>query len=109
MGKPVHQGTHTESGATSMARPTLSEIDGQLRMDAAPVLPPTCPLFRNIHHCQIQHFQQTAICRENALGFCNLPQLPIKAFDRVRGMDTSSTSVICFSSKNSIKNFVSAR
>lgn len=27
---------------------TLSEMDGQLSMDAAPVLPPTCPLFRNI-------------------------------------------------------------
>ena len=43
-------------------------------MDAAPVLPPTCPLFRNIHHRQIQHFQQTVVRRENALGFCDLPQ-----------------------------------
>ena len=69
---------------------TLSEIDGQLRMDAAPVLPPTCPLFRNIHHRQIQHFQQTVVCLENALGFCDLPQLPIKAFDRVRGIDQTA-------------------
>ena len=29
-----------------LIRHTLSEIDGQLRMDAAPVLPPTRPLFR---------------------------------------------------------------
>ena len=59
-------------------------------MDAAPVLPPTRPLFRNIHHRQIQHFQQTVVCRENALGFCDLPQLPIKAFDRVRGIDQTA-------------------
>ena len=36
-----------------LIRHALSEIDGQLRMDAAPVLPPTRPLFRNIHHRQI--------------------------------------------------------
>ena len=59
-------------------------------MDSAPVLPPTRPLFRNIHHRQIQHFQQTVVCRENALGFCDLPQLPIKAFDRVRGIDQTA-------------------
>ena len=59
-------------------------------MDAAPVLPPTRPLFRNIHHRQIQHFQQTVVCRENALGLCDLPQLPIKAFDRVRGIDQTA-------------------
>ena len=59
-------------------------------MDAAPVLPPTRPLFRNIHHRQIQHFQQTVVCRENALGFCNLPQLPVKALDRVRGIDQTA-------------------
>ena len=59
-------------------------------MDAAPVLPPTRPLFRNIHHRQIQHFQQTVVCLENALGFCNLPQLPVKALDRVRGIDQTA-------------------
>lgn len=59
-------------------------------MDAAPVLPPTCPLFRNIHHRQIQHFQQTVVRRENALGFCDLPQLPVKALDRVRGIDQTA-------------------
>ena len=73
-----------------LIRHTLSKIDGQLRMDVAPVLPPTRPLFCNIHHRQIQHFQQTVICRENALGFCDLPQLPIKAFNRVRGIDQTA-------------------
>lgn len=38
----------------------------------------------------MQHFQQTVICLENALGFCNLPQLPIKAFDRVCGIDQTA-------------------
>ena len=59
-------------------------------MDSAPVLPPPRPLFCNIHHRQIQHFQQTVVCRENALGLCDLPQLPIKAFDRVRGIDQTA-------------------
>lgn len=59
-------------------------------MDSAPVLPPTRPLFCNIHHRQIQHFQQTVVCRENALGFCDLPQLPVKAFDHVRGIDQTA-------------------
>ena len=36
-----------------LIRRALSEIDGQLRMDAAPILLPTRPLFRNIHHRQI--------------------------------------------------------
>ena len=77
-----------------LIRHTLSEIDGQLRMDAALILPPTRPLFRNIHHRQIQHFQQTVICREDALGFCDFPQLPIKAFDRVRGIDQTADFLI---------------
>ena len=59
-------------------------------MDPAPVLPTTRPLFCNIHHRQIQHFQQTVVCRKDALGFCDLPQLPIKAFDRVRGIDQTA-------------------
>lgn len=75
-----------------LIRHTFSEIDGQLHMDmdAAPVLPPPCPLFRNIHHRQTQHFQQTVVCREDALEFCDLPQLPIKAFDCVRGIDQTA-------------------
>ena len=36
-----------------LIRHALSEIDGQLRMNAAPILLPTRPLFRNIHHRQI--------------------------------------------------------
>ena len=73
-----------------LIRHALSEIDGQLRMDAAPILLTTRPLFRNIHHRQIQHFQQTVVCRKDALGFCDLPQLPVKAFDRVRGIDQTA-------------------
>lgn len=59
-------------------------------MDAAPILLPTRPLFSNIHHRQIQHFQQTVVCRKDALGFCDLPQLPVKAFNRVRGIDQTA-------------------
>ena len=63
-------------------------------MDAAPILLTTRPLFRNIHHRQIQHFQQTVVCRKDALGFCDLPQLPVKAFDRVRGIDQTADFLI---------------
>ena len=69
---------------------TLGKVDSHLGVDQAPVLPPAGPLFRNIHHRQIQHFQQTVVCLENALGFCNLPQLPVKALDRVRGIDQTA-------------------
>ena len=59
-------------------------------MDLPPILTVTRPFLRDIHHRQIQHFQQTVICREDALGFCDFPQLPIKAFDRVRGIDQTA-------------------
>lgn len=37
-------------------------------MDDAPVLPASRPLFRDVHHRQIQHFQQTIVCRKYGLG-----------------------------------------
>ena len=36
---------------------TLGKVDGHLGVDQAPVLLPSSPFFRNIHHGQIQHFQ----------------------------------------------------
>ena len=44
-----------------LIRHTLSEIDGQSRMDAAPVLPAAGPLFRDVDHRQIQHFEKAVI------------------------------------------------
>ena len=59
-------------------------------MDAAPVLPPPVHFFVISIIARYSIFQQTAICRENTLGFGNLPQLPVKALDRVRGIDQTA-------------------
>ena len=37
-------------------------------MDLSPVLPVTGPFFRDIHGCQIQHFQKAVIRRKNRLA-----------------------------------------
>ena len=56
-------------------------------MDLPPILSVTCPFFRDIHHGQIQHFQETLIGREYRLRFRNLPQLPVKSLNGIRGID----------------------
>lgn len=53
---------------------TLGKVDGHLGVDQAPVLPPSGPFFRNIHHGQIQHFQQTVIGGKDGLGLGHLTQ-----------------------------------
>ena len=58
-----------------LIRHTLSEIDGQLRMDAAPVLSVAGPLFRDVDHRQIQHFEKTAIGRKHGFRLGYLPEL----------------------------------
>ena len=37
---------------------TLFKIDFKLGVDLPPVLPVSGPFFRDIHSCQIQHFQK---------------------------------------------------
>ena len=56
-------------------------------MDLSPILSMSSPFFRDIHHGQIQHFQETLIRREYRLGFRDLPQLPVKSLDGIRGID----------------------
>ena len=63
-------------------------------MDAAPVLPPTCPLFRNIHHGQIQHLQQAVIGWEHGFRLGNLAELAVKALNGVGGVDHSANLII---------------
>ena len=48
-------------------------------MNHAPALPPAGPLFGNIHHGQIQHFQQAVIGGEYGFGLDHLAQLAVKA------------------------------
>ena len=60
-------------------------------MDQAPVLSPPAPLFRTIHHGQIQHFQQAVIGRKDGFGLVgNLAELAIKALNGVGGVDESA-------------------
>ena len=40
---------------------TLFKIDFKLGVDLPPVLPVSGPFFRDIHSCQIQHFQKAVI------------------------------------------------
>ena len=47
---------------------TLGEVDGQLGADQAPALTPPGPLFGDIHHSQVQHFQQAVVGGKD--GFC---------------------------------------
>ena len=72
---------------------TLDKIDGHLGMDQAPILPSPSPLFRNIHHGQIEHFQQAIIGRKHRFGLGNLTQLAVKALNCVGGIDQSSYGI----------------
>ena len=68
----------------------LGEVNRQLCVDHAPVLPSASPFLRNIHHGQIQHFQQAVICGEH--GFClgHLPKLAVKALDGIGRIDQAA-------------------
>lgn len=44
-------------------------------MDLSPVLPVTGPFFRDIHGCQIQHFQKAVIRRKNRFAFGHFPEM----------------------------------
>ena len=73
-----------------LLRHALGKIDGHLSVDQAPVLPSSSPLFGNIHHSQIQHFQQTVISGKDGLSFGYLAQLAVKALNGIGGVDQSA-------------------
>ena len=52
-------------------------------MYLSPVLSVACPFLRDIHHRQIQHFQQAVICWEYRFGFGHFSQL---AFESLYGI-----------------------
>jgi hypothetical protein len=62
-------------------------IDRQLGVDDTPVLPMPSPFLRNVHHGEIQHFQQTVIRRENCLGFGDLAKLAIETLNDIDRID----------------------
>ena len=68
-------------------RHPVSEVDSQLGVDHTPVLAPTRPFSGNVHHGQVQHFQQAVIRRKNGLGLRHLSQRAVKALNGVGGID----------------------
>ena len=73
-----------------LLRHALGKVDGHLGVDQTPVLPPSGPFFRNIHHSQIQHFQQAVIGRKDGFSFGYLAELAVKALNGVGGVDQSA-------------------
>lgn len=91
MYRPLHRhnsgGQAACQGASGLVRHSVCEIDCQLRMDHAPILASARPFLGNVHHGQVQHFQQAVICGENGLGLGHFPQLAVKALNGVGGVD----------------------
>ena len=85
-GRAVHLAFGIRAPAV-LLRHTLGKVDSHLGMDQAPVLPPSSPLFRNIHHSQIQHFQQAVIGGKDGLGLNHLAQLAVKTLNGVGDID----------------------
>ena len=85
-GEAVHLTLDIQDTAVLLGH-TLGEIDRHLCMDHAPVLPPAGPLFGNIHHGQIQHFQQAVISRKYGFGLGHLAQLAVEALNGIGGID----------------------
>ncbi len=59
-------------------------------MNHAPVLPAAGPLFRDVDHRQIQHFEKAVIGRKHGFRLGYLPELTVKAFNRVGRIDQPS-------------------
>ena len=56
-------------------------------MNHAPVLPAAGPLFRDVDHRQIQHFEKAVIGRKHGFRLGYLPELTVEAFNRVGRID----------------------
>ena len=76
---------HVKVPASSI-RFSVSEIDRQLGVDYAPILAPSRPFPGNVHHGQIQHFQQ-AVIGGNGPGFGHLAQPAVEGRNGVGGAD----------------------
>ena len=71
----------------ALLRHALGEVDSHLHVDHTPVLPPAGPLLRDVHHGQIQHFQQAVVGGEHGFGFGHLAQLAVEALDGIGGVN----------------------
>ena len=59
-------------------------------MNHAPVLSAAGPLFRDVVHRQIQHFEKAVIGRKHGFRLGYLPELTVEAFNRVGCIDQPS-------------------
>ena len=66
---------------------TFFKINFKLGMDLSPVLPVSGPFFRDIHGCQIQHFQKAVIRRKYRLAFSHFPELAVESFNGICGVN----------------------
>ena len=71
----------------ALLRHALGEVDRHLGVNHTPVLPPSGPLLRDIHHGQIQHFQQAVIGGKYGFGFGHLAQLAVETLNGVGGIN----------------------
>ncbi len=89
--RPLHR--HINGGiavcqdAVRSVRHALRKVDCQLGVDDAPILTPPSSFPGNVHHGQIQYFQQAVIGGEYGLGLGHLAKLAVKAFNSVGGID----------------------
>ena len=70
-----------------LLRHALGKVYGQLGVDQAPVLTASSPFFCNIHHGQIQHFQQAVIGGKDRFGLGHLAQLVVETLNGIGGID----------------------
>ena len=71
----------------ALVRQPVSEKHLQLGVDNTPITPFPRPLLGDVHHRQIQHFQQAVIGRKDGLCLGYLAQLAIKTLNRISGVD----------------------
>ena len=65
----------------------LGKVDRHLGVNQAPILSPPGPFFRNVHHGQIQHFQQAVISGKHRFGLGHLAELAVETLNCVGGVD----------------------
>ena len=65
----------------------VAVVDYELSIDLAPVLTATCPLFRDVLHSQIQHFEKAIIGRKYRLCLSHFLELSVEAFYGIGRID----------------------
>ena len=68
----------------------VTVVNDQLSVDSTPVLTATGPLFRNVLHSQIQHFEKAVISGKYRLCLSYFFQLTVEAFYGIGCIDQLS-------------------